>query len=737
VKPSDPAVMSCLRKRNSTVAFLQRSSRDLPAADAHNVKGDKKVEHVRQPRIYVGPASLSDLNRALQLEWLVTNGLGGYASSTVLGVNTRKYHGLLVSACNPPVNRHVSLSKLDEEVEIDANRYVFSANEFRDTIFPDGYRNLESFVLDPLPTFNYHASGFYLKKTVFMPHLRDMTIIEYEAVNSRDASAVLRVYPLVNMRHFHHTTDSQAGQLKFIEQPVQNGVTLKNPSLQKSLTLLCTEGIYMSGRSVWIKNVYFRVDAARGENCVDDEYQLGFFEVTVPSEATKRFYVAAIGGRAEEEPLPRQALTFDAAVARKLYEEETVRRERLLKDFSQSNPAANLDSWIKWLITAADCFVVERRSTGAKSVIAGYHWFEDWGRDTLISLPGLTLVTGRFRDAEEVLLTFKQYCKNGLIPNRFPDRAGDEPVYDSVDATLWFFNAVFQYLKYTGRFDFVRTELWETLQDMIEHHIHGTMFDIHMDEDYLLSHGSRLTWMDVSIDGKPVTPRTGKAVEIQALWYNALRIMQVLALRFGRTEDAERYGLIADRARDSFNRRFWWAEGNYLFDSVNGGVVDSSLRPNQIIAVSLDFCMLDDVKKQKVFESVWRELWGTYGLRTLSSRDPRYVGKYEGGIPERDRAYHNGTVWAWLLGPFVTAFLNVKGHSSQWRRFAFERFLRPLFLEQIRMAGLGSLSEIFDGDHPHCPRGCISQAWSVAEPLRVYIEDIIFKRPPYEKDLKA
>ena len=391
------------------------------------------------------------------------------------------------------------------------------------------------------------------------------------------------------------------------------------------------------------------------------------------------------------------------------------------------------EDWLNWLILSADSFLVTRRSTGKESVIAGYHWFEDWGRDSLISLPGLTLVTGRFNDAEEILLTFKEYCKDGLIPNRFPDRKGDEPVYDSADATLWFFNAVLQYLKYTGNFDFVRKHLWETFQSIVEQHIRGTFFGIHLDSDGLLAHGPRLTWMDVSIAGKPVTPREGKAVEIQALWYNALKFMEMLSSRFSEKSNAEKYHSLAEKAKRSFNDKFWRSEGNYLFDVVNGNKRDPSIRPNQIIAVSLDFSMLDSFRSGKVVEDVWNRLWGTYGLKSLSDDDPRYIGKYQGGLSHRDAAYHNGTVWAWLLGPFVTAFLKVKNHEEYWRRFAFENFLEALFREEMYRTGLGTISEVFEGDPPHDSRGCISQAWSVAEPLRAYVEDILSKRPLYER----
>jgi len=405
----------------------------------------------------------------------------------------------------------------------------------------------------------------------------------------------------------------------------------------------------------------------------------------------------------------------------------------LLNDFQKLYSDIQLEDWLKCLVLATDSFIVNRESTQTKSVIAGYHWFEEWGRDSLISLPGLTLITGRFDDAKQILLTFKRYCDKGVIPNRFPDNAGDKPVYNTVDATLWYFDCVLQYLKYTNDFRFVREELWGTLESIIENHVKGTIFNIHLDEDGLLSHGPQLTWMDAAPYGKPVTPRDGKAAEIQALWYNALKTMQLLATRFGDIEKARLYEAMAEKNKESFVEKFWNPERSCLFDVIKDGFRDASLRPNQIIAVSLDFAMLDRVKVSQIVDIVQKRLWGVYGLKTLPDDDPRYRGRYLGDWTQRDSAYHNGTVWPWLLGPFVRAFLKIKNYDAAWRSFASRNFLQPLFHEEIFRAGLGTVSEIFDGDPPHEPKGSISQAWSVAEPLRAYIEDVLSKRPPFEQ----
>jgi predicted glycogen debranching enzyme len=342
------------------------------------------------------------------------------------------------------------------------------------------------------------------------------------------------------------------------------------------------------------------------------------------------------------------------------------------------------------------------------------------------------LVTGRFEEARAVFLEFAKYCDRGLIPNFLPDGVGPA-AYNTVDATLWYINAVLQYLKYTGDFTFVKQNLWQVLKTFIEKHVEGTLFGIHVDADGLLFHGPQLTWMDAAVNGQPVTPRSGKAVEVQALWYNSLKTMELLANRFGESSEAEEYRRVAEAAQRSFVGKFWNAERSCLYDVVDEHTPDASLRPNQIIAVSLDFTMLDNAKNQKIVDVVHNEFLTPGGLRTLSRNDARYVGVYSGDRASRDRAYHNGTVWPWLLGAFTTAFLKVKGYAALQREYAFQNFLIPLFTQKVLEAGLGTLGEIFDGEPPHTPRGCIAQAWSVAEPFRAYVEDFLQVRPTYEK----
>jgi predicted glycogen debranching enzyme len=686
------------------------------------------------PELFLGPHTLSHYARAIGCEWIITNGLGGYASSTALNIHTRKYHGLLVAALNPPVKRFLLLSKIDEEAWINDHKHPFYSNEYTDSVHPDGYKRLTGFALNPFPTFYYASSGVYLTKRLFMPHLQNAVVISYEVLNTLKNPVAIRLTPSVNFRHFFEVTDNHACPFRFEQTPKPNGVILDIHPHTQSLTLSSTAGQYRPDAGIWHERLYFRVDKSRGESYLDDNYQPGAFSVNIAPKEKKQFSLIATSGEPEVNTALLQSTISEDAL-RRIYLTEINRRTAIIRDFYQRNAEVKETDWLNWLLLSADSFLVTRRSTGTRSVLAGYHWFEDWGRDALISLPGLTLITGRYRQAEEILLTFKHYLKNGLLPNRFPDQAGDTPVYDSVDTTLWFFNAILQYLKYTGNLAFVQKELWDTLQSIITEHVNGTLFGIRLDGDGLLSHGPRLTWMDVSIHGSPCTPRDGKAVEIQALWYNALRLMETLARELEGVDDAQRYKALAEKAEASFNKKFWCSERNCLFDVIKSDEPDLSLRPNQIIPVFLDFSILDPSRSCNVVETVWKELWGTYGLQTLSTDDAKYVGRYAGSISDRDRAYHNGTVWTWLLGPFVTSFLKVKRYAEDWRKFAFTRFMRPLFLDATYAAGLGTLSEIYDGDFPRYPKGCISQAWSVAEPLRALLEDVFLKRPPYEQQL--
>jgi predicted glycogen debranching enzyme len=688
---------------------------------------------MKLPAINLNRDVLSRFDKAIGKEWLVTNGLGGYAASTVLGVNTRKYHGLLVAALHPPRDRTVCLAKLDEDVHVGHSIYRLGANEFQDKMYPDGYRFLNKLGVSPFPSYTYSVPDIEVRKTIFMPKGKHAVAVTYNVLNRGCAEAVIRVFPLLTCRHFHAVVNRRRKQLNFRQQQNDGEVELDFDAPKATVAVRSTTGEF-NENAAWIERLYYRQEASRGESSTDDCYQPGYFEVLVPHKRETDF--AIITAASENSTECREILD---AMGNTIYEvkaqlkSELAQRENLLTEFYGSRREVPARDWLNWILWAADAFTV--KGTGnRKAIMAGYFWFETWGRDTFVSLPGLLLVTGRFEDARKILLDSMRHRKQGLIPNFVQDKSG-EPVYNTVDATLWYVNAVLQFLKYTGDFEFVQQHLWEGLKEIFVRHEKGTVFSIDLDSDGLLAHGPRLTWMDADMDGEAVTPRAGKAVEIQALWYNALKTMQLLANKFEEARLAEKYAEVAFKTQKSFNAKFWNDKSDCLFDVLKPSGVDASLRPNQIIAAALEFTMLNTEKSEKMVNVVQRELVTPYGLRTLARSDSRYNSMYVGDRLSRDKAYHNGTVWPWLLGPFVSAFLKVKRQGELRLEYASKNFLLPLITRQIFEAGLGTLSEIFDGDEPHAPRGCVAQAWSVAEPLRAYVEDIVQLRPKYEKEV--
>jgi len=534
-------------------------------------------------------------------------------------------------------------------------------------------------------------------------------------------------------RYFHTVIDHQRTPLDFNQENSTNGFQLTFQRPQATLICRATEGKFFETRK-WIDHLYYRVEAQRGEADTDDCFQPGFFEFSVSAKTEKEFAVTAALCRQTQEA--KRSLDYvggNIAEVKSTLNREITNRVALLETFSEFQPEVPMSDWLDWIVLAADSFLVES-DFGRKALIAGYHWFEPWGRDTFISLPGLLLVTGKFSSAKNILQNFMHYYEKGLIPNFVADKTC-VPVYNTVDGTLWYVNAVLQYLKYTGDFGFVHSELWDNLKGIIEYHQKGTLFDIRVDSDGLLRHGPRLTWMDAAVEGDMVTPRAGKAVEIQALWYNTLKTMEFLANKFQEPRLSEKYATMANQTKESFNLKFWNPQKNCLFDVVGDKTIDASMRPNQIFAVSLDFGMLDRPKSVNIIDVVTRELVTPLGLRTLSLDDPKFVGTCSGNREARDKAYHNGTIWPWLLGPYISAYLKAREYAPKSRKIALEELVQPLFKLSIELDGLGTINEIYDCDAPNTPRGCISQAWSVAEPLRAYIEDVLGIKPKYSKEI--
>jgi predicted glycogen debranching enzyme len=610
----------------------------------------------------LGPEICRNLDASLSREWLETNGLGGYASSTVSSANTRRYHGLLVAATKPPVGRMVLLSKLEESIAFPDGPVELSCNLFPDAVHPAGYRYLEEFRLDPWPVWRWNIDSVRLEKSVCLLHGRNAVVVEYRLLAG--GTVPLDVRPLITARDYHSL--GHAGP-----QPPQPNLHFLHPGAQLTPT------------GDWYYRFEYPHEQERGLDYEEDLYQP--FVLRFPLTTGSPVHIVA----ATE---PCEAWDTNA-----LLEQE---RSRRLPSSTAFEPA---------LRRAAEQFTASRGNT--TTLIAGYHWFTDWGRDTMISLPGLTLANGQPEFARSILETFLPTLNQGVIPNRFPD-FGEEPEYNSSDASLQFVAAIQFYLNLSDDIGFVGGRCYPALKEIVEWRERGTFYNIHMDAaDGLLSGGApgaQLTWMDAKVNGRVITERSGKPVEIQALWYNTLRFTASVALRVNDQPFAQHCEGLAAQCLASFNTKFWNESAGCLYDVIDGDQRDASIRPNQLAALAIR--MVEGERAARALEVVRRELLTPYGLRTLSPRDPRYHGRYEGNQESRDEAYHQGTVWPWLLGPYARALFAVHGKTPD--------LLAP-FSEHLLEAGLGQISEIFDGDPPHAPRGCIAQAWSVAQLLEI------------------
>lgn len=638
-----------------------------------------------------------DFEAATSREWLETNGIGGFASGTISGANSRRYHGLLTAATAPPLGRVTMLSKFEESVEVAGLHGELSSNRYPDAIYPQGFRYLKSFRLDPFPIWTYEFGGLEIEKSLFMPQGLNATVCRWKIVGAKAgvdvSSAVLTLRPLVSFVDYHalqHENSDVRGHFLSRENLVSITPYGNLPTLNFSHNAFAAE---RSGE--WYLNFEYSIEKERGFDCREDLFQPFVLKFGLSETAT------VIVGLEE----------IDISVADSLRSEEIRRRELLVL-------AADTTDEVKMqLALAADQFIVSRGR--GKTIIAGYPWFSDWGRDTMIALNGLTLSTNRTEIARDILREFSNHFSQGMIPNRFPD-AGDTAEYNTVDATLWYFEAIRAYVEKTGDYEFVRENLYAKLAESLAWHVRGTRYGIRMDDDFLLragENGTQLTWMDAKVGDLVFTPRIGKPVEIQALWYNALKIMSDFAAKFGDESDRQQYDSIAEKARANFNSKFWNSEGECLFDVVGDDFRDGSVRPNQIFAVSLPHSMLSVGNARKVVQKVESELLTPVGLRSLAPDDAEYRGIYIGSPLERDSSYHQGTVWGWLIGPFVDAYRRVCPNGKKTEKRIAE--ILAGFERHLFEAGLGQISEIFDGDAPHAPRGCSAQAWSVAEVIRV------------------
>jgi len=649
------------------------------------------------------------LEAALQREWLETNGIGGFASATITGANTRRYHGLLTAALHPPVGRYVLLSKLEETLFLDGAKFDLSSNVYAGAVHPEGHKLLKSFRLDPFPVFTYEVGGIEIEKRVFMVHGENTTVVEYEVRG--EASCTLEVRPLLAFRDYHSTTHANQALNPSVSEG--DGETSVQPYDGLPRLYFAHNARWVAREGNWYYNFDYPRERERGLDSAEDLFEPLVLQFEIAGGGT-----AAVIASTE----PHNIATSDT-----LRRNEIARRAAI----RAASPVDN--ALVADLAAAADQFIVTRGGD-LHTVIAGYHWFADWGRDTMIALPGLTLATGRFDIARDILLAFSRVADMGMLPNRFPD-VGERPEYNTVDASLWYFEAIRKFLEYTHDYAWVKENLYDTMKSIVDWHLLGTRFDIKCGHDGLVGAGgpdTQLTWMDAKIGDFVATPRNGKPVEIQALWYNALRLTESLAARFEDAEVEKLLAGIAPRTLESFNEQFWNEEAGCLYDVVNGEFKDSSIRPNQVIALSLGYTMVPPDRARSILAVVERELLTDCGLRTLAPFDVRYCGKCDGGPIERDSAYHQGTIWPWLLGPFITAYVRVHQEDApEGNTDAREQagVWLSRFKDHLSVAGLGSISEILDADPPYAPRGCIAQAWSVSEILRAMVEDVCAVRP--------
>jgi predicted glycogen debranching enzyme len=650
-----------------------------------------------------GRSICGHLSSAERREWLCTNGIGGFASGTVAGTLTRRYHGLLVAALKPPLGRTLLCTKVEETVRYDGLALPLFANRWAGNVIdPHGYRTIERFRLEgTTPVWTYAAADALVEKRIWMEQGANTTYVRYRVLRARSRLA-LDLKALVNYRDYHGASRADRWHMNVV--PIEHGLRVVAFENATPLLLLA-DGPEAQPAHTWYRDFDLAAERDRGLDALEDHLHAGTFAVSLAPGDTVTLVLST-----ESSP----SLDTERAWARRAQHEA-----RLITTWKQAarGAARKAPDWVEQLVLASDQFVVRRPTPGdpdGMTVIAGYHWFGDWGRDTMIALPGLALATGRAEIARRILATFARFVDRGMLPNRFPD-AGEAPEYNTVDATLWYFEAIRAYHAVTED-DGLLKELFPVLEEIVQFHHQGTRYGIKVDPaDSLLRSGEpgiQLTWMDARVGDWVVTPRSGKAVEINALWYNALRSMADFAKRLGLP--CRSWDELATRTRMGFDR-FWNEYAGYCYDVIDTPDADGgALRPNQIFAVSLAESPLPFERQRQVVDACARHLLTSYGLRSLAPDHPKYQGHHGGDQWHRDTAYHQGTVWAFLLGPFALAHFKVYRDVE-----AARSFLSPL-AHHLSDYGLGSIAEIFDGDTPFAPRGCIAQAWSVAETLRAW-----------------
>lgn len=653
----------------------------------------------------------------IKREWAVTNGIGGYAGSSMIGAHSRTHQGYLIASLHAPIERYLVFSKINETATVGTSTVSFETSQHcasGKTVYTEGQKFLTSFIYDGSVHYTYETDNFSFEKHITLKRNANVCAVAYE-LTAGDSDCTFTLTPLFNYRE--HSESSTPDTLKF-ETFTEDRTFYLVPEKNKDIAIRfqTSEGTFSERETVYDIDMQLQIEVDLETDGLDCHYCPVDLSIAVPANTTKKVSILCSIGDVNERPAP-----VSGTEAFSILEENARCHAELFEK------AGYHDSFANQLVLASDQFLTYRESTKMMTVLAGLPWFTDWGRDTMIAFTGLTLCTKRFKEAEEILLTFARYIRHGIVPNMFPDD-NMPPLYNTVDASLWYFYAVYQYLHYNPAAEaeaFVKEQIFPHLKEIISAYEKGTDFSIYMEDDGLIHAGSgldQITWMDVRVGDWVATPRHGKPVEINALWYNALRIMESLCEKFD--EDASAYRTRAEQVKESFNAKFWDSANQCLFDVVDGGEPDDHIRPNQIYAVSLPFSLLPEEQEKAVVALVEKELFVGCGLRSLAPDHPDYHGIYCGALAKRDAAYHQGTAWGFLLGGFFSAYMKVNHHSSSAAENAI-RMLEPVRKHLSDSGCIGSISEIFDGDAPHNPRGCYAQAWSVGEVLRCYCEDIL------------
>lgn len=653
----------------------------------------------------------------IQREWAVTNGIGGYAGSSMIGAHSRTHQGYLIASLHAPIERYLVFSKINETATVGTRTVSFETSQHRasgKTVYTEGQKFLTSFSYDGSVHYTYETDNFSFEKHITLKRNANVCAVSYE-LTAGDSDCTFTLTPLFNYRE--HSESSTPDTLRF-ETFTEDRTFYLVPEKNKDIAIRfqTSEGTFSERETVYDIDMQLQIEVDLETDGLDCHYCPVDLSIAVPANTAKKVSILCSIGDVNERPAP-----MSATEAFSILEENARCHAELFEK------AGYRDSFANQLVLASDQFLTYRESTKMMTVLAGLPWFTDWGRDTMIAFTGLTLCTKRFKEAEEILLTFARYIRHGIVPNMFPDD-NMPPLYNTVDASLWYFYAVYQYLHYNPAAEaeaFVKEQIFPHLKEIISAYEKGTDFSIYMEDDGLIHAGSgldQITWMDVRVGDWVATPRHGKPVEINALWYNALRIMESLCEKFD--EDASVYRTRANQVKESFNAKFWDSANQCLFDVVDGDEPDDHIRPNQIYAVSLPFSLLPEEQEKAVVALVEKELFVGCGLRSLAPDHPDYHGIYCGALAKRDAAYHQGTAWGFLLGGFFSAYMKVNHHSSTAAENAV-RMLEPVRKHLTDSGCIGSISEIFDGDAPHNPRGCYAQAWSVGEVLRCYCEDIL------------